>query len=173
MQKGVGAGATARQWGMARLSIGLKTRLIALALVPLLGACSPAGMTQSGPQATGASLSQDEVTKAVAVAKQVVADQGATVSSASAIAVAGTTEDSNTGNPCTSGRELQIKLIGTFPHAATTGTGGSNASPTSGTTVQAMLITADATSGRACLIRVQAGDSASQPLPGGVPLSLA
>lgn len=158
---------------MAHIPIGLKTRLIALALVPLLGACSPAGMTQSGPQATGASLSQDEVTKAVAVAKQVVADQGATVSSASAIAVAGTTEDSNTGNPCTSGRELQIKLIGTFPHAATTGTGGSNASPTSGTTVQAMLITADAASGRACLIRVQTGDSASQPLPGGVPLSLA
>jgi len=35
-----------------------------------------------------------------------------------------------------------------------------------------MLITADATSGRACLIRVQTGDGASQPLSGGVSLSL-
>lgn len=173
MQKGVGAGATARQWGMARLSIGLKARLVALALVPLLGACSPAGMPQSDPQATGASLSQDEITKAVVVAKQVIADQGATVSNASAIAVAGTTEESNTGSPCTSGRELQIKLIGTFPHAVTTGLGGPTESPAPDPTVRAMLITADATSGRACLIRVQTGDSASQPLPGGVTLSLA
>jgi hypothetical protein len=158
---------------MAYISIGLKTRLIALALVPLLGACSPAGMPQSGPQATGASLSQDEIAKAVAVAKRVVADQGATVSSASAIAVAGTTEESNTGSPCTSGRELQIKLIGTFPRAVTTGTGGPTASPASSPAVRAMLITADAASGRACLIRVQTGDSASQSLPGGVTLSLA
>jgi|GEM_PF-5912901 hypothetical protein len=135
-------------------------------VVPVLGACS------TGAQAAGPSLSQDEVAKAVAVAKQVIADQGATVSSAAAIAVAGTTEESNTGSPCTSGRELQIKLIGTFPHAATTGLGGPTESPAPDSTIRAMLITADATSGRACLIRVQTGDGASQPLTGGVSLSL-
>lgn len=81
-------------------------------------------------------------------------------------------EESNTGSPCTSGRELQLKLIGTFPHAATTGLGGPPESPAPNSTIRAMLITADATSGRACLIRVQTGDGASQPLSGGVSLSL-
>ncbi len=136
-------------------------------MVPVIGACS------TGAQATGPSPSQDEVTKAVAVAKQVIADQGATVSSASAIAQAGTIEESNTGAPCTSGRELQIKLIGTFLYAATTGLGGPPESPAPDSTIRAMLITVVAASGRACLIRVQTGDGPSQPLTGGVSLSLA
>ena len=150
----------------------MKRLVASLVLLPLLIACSSAEMPQASPNASEPSLTQDEVTKAVAIAKQVIADQGATVSSASAIARSGTTEDSNTGYPCTSGRELQIKLIGTFPHTVTTGTGGPTGSPASDSTVRAMIITADAASGRACLIAVQTGDGAGEPLPGGMNLSV-
>lgn len=157
---------------MTHSSTTATTRLVALTLALLFGACSSTEMPPSDAESTGSVLSKSEITKAVAVAKQVIADQGATVSSASVIAVAGTTEDSNTGSPCTSGRELQIKLIGTFPKSVTTGTGGPTASPSSGAGIQAMVITADAASGRACLIRVQTGDGAAQPLSGGRTLPL-
>lgn len=149
----------------------MKRVLVSLVLLALLVACSSAEAPQASPNASEPSLTQDEVAKAVAIAKQVIADQSATVSSASAIARAGTTEDTNTGYPCTSGRELQIKLIGTFPHTVTTG-GGPTGSPASESTVRAMIITADAASGRACLIRVQTGDGAKEPLPGGTTLSV-
>lgn len=48
----------------------------------------------------------------------------------------------------------------------------SDGSPASDSTVRAMLITADAASGRACLIAVQTGDDAEEPLPGGMTLSV-
>lgn len=150
----------------------MKQILAALVAPLLLAACSSAETPRATPVGGEPSLSQDDVTKAVAVARQVIADQGATVSSASAIARSGTTEESNTGYPCTSGRELQIKLIGTFPHAVTTGAGGPTGSPASDSTVRAMIITADAASGRACLISVQTGNGAVAPLPGGMALSV-
>ncbi|MFT4108007.1 hypothetical protein [Propionicimonas sp.] len=167
-----GPRANVGSWNVARPESVLKRFLVSLVLLPLLAACSSAGMPQAGPNAGEASLTQDEVTEAVALARQVIADQGATVSAASAIARAGTTEDSNTGYPCTSGRELLIKVIGTFPHTVTTGAGGPTGSPASDSTVRAMIITADAASGRACLITAQTGDGAAEPLPGGTTLSI-
>ncbi|WP_248581251.1 hypothetical protein [Nocardioides sp. InS609-2] len=102
-----------------------------------------------------------------AVAGQVIADQGASVSNASAIAQSGKVADSNTGQPCTSGRVLQIKLIGNFPHTVTTGHPVPPGSPAPDSTVRAMIITADAKSGRACLIGVQTGENGEvKPLPG-------
>ena len=164
-----GQGVAVGRWSVARLQSFMKRLLVPLVLVPLLAACASAEMPQANPNASDPALTSAEVAKAVALAKQVIADQGAAVSSAYAIALAGTTEDTNTGYPCTSGRELQIKLIGTFPHAVTTG-GGPTGSPTSDSAVRAMIITADAASGRACLIRVQTGDGAKEPLTGGTTL---
>ena len=102
-----------------------------------------------------------------------IADQGASVSSASVIARPGRVKDSNTGHPCTSGRELQIKLIGKFPHTLTTGHPVFPGSPTPDFTVRAMIITADAESGRACLIGVQTGENGEvKPLSGATMLSV-
>lgn len=166
-----GPGVAVGSWSVARLQSVMRRLLATLVILPLFAACASAEMPQASPNPSEPSLTQGEVTKAVALAKQVIADQGATVSSASAIARAGTTEDTNTGYSCTSGRELQVKLIGTFPHVVTTG-GGPTGSAASDSTVRAMLITADAASGRACLIAVQTGDGAKEPLPGGTTLSV-
>ena len=72
-----------------------------------------------------------------------------------------------------SGRELQIKLIGDFPHAGTTGHPVTPGSPTPDFTVRAMIITADAEPGRACLIGVETAENGEpKPLPGSTNLSV-
>jgi len=147
--------------------------LAVIVALPLVAACSSATTPHATPESTGISLSQDEVAKAEAVARQVIADQGASVSNASVMARQGKVKDSNTGHPCTSGRELQIKLIGEFPHTVTTGHAVPPGSSAPDFTVRAVIITADAESGRACLIGVQTAENGEiQPLPGGTTLSL-
>lgn len=138
---------------MLRLMV-MKPLLAALVLV-LVAACGSDNTPQATSGGGGTSLSQDQVAKAQAVAREVAEDQGASVSSASVIARSGTVKDSNTGHPCTSGRELEILLIGEFPHTVTTGHAVAPGSPTPDFTVRAMNITADAETGRACLIGVQ------------------
>src|SRR5258708_13213931 len=151
---------------MARRQMVVKPRLAALVLLPLLASCSlhetlhTTPEAHATPKARGTSLSPDEVTKAETIARSVIADQGASVSSASVLARSGRVKDSNTGHPCTSGRELQIKLIGKFPHTVTTGHAVPPASPTPPFPLRAMIITADAAPGRACLIGVQTGETA-------------
>jgi len=147
--------------------------LAAVALLPLLAACSAAESPHATPESATSSLSQDEIAKAEAVARKVIADQGASVTNASVIAQRGRVTDSNTGHPCTSGRKLQIKLIGDFPHNVTTGHPVKPGSPLPDFTVRAMLITADAESGRACLIGVQTAENGEpKPLPGSTILSV-
>lgn len=159
---------------MARRQMVVKQPLLAaLLLLPFLASCSSDHTSRATSESTSPgpgqrmSLNQDEVAKAEAVAGQVIEDQGASVSSASAIARSGKVDDSNTGHPCTSGRVLQIKLIGRFPHTVTTGHPVPAGSPAPDFTVRAMIITADAQSGRACLIGVQTGENGEvKPLPG-------
>jgi hypothetical protein len=150
----------------------MKRLLAALLLLPLLAACSSDRSSDSTPGSPDArhgadgSLSEAEEATAVEVAREVVADQGASVSSASAIARSRTVASSNTGHPCTSGRVLEIKLIGDFPHTVTTGHAVRDGEPAPDFTVRAMLVTADARSGRACLIGVQTAENGEpQPLP--------
>ena len=158
---------------MARRLTDVKPILAALLALPLLVACSSAPAPRAASQEGGTSLSQDEIAKAEAVARQAIADQGASVSSATVIERPGKVKDSNTGHPCTSGRELQIKLIGNFPHTVTTGHAVPPGSPTPDFTVRAMIITADAESGLACLIGVQTGENGGpKPLAGGTRLSV-
>jgi hypothetical protein len=73
-------------------------RLAALALLSLLAACFGAQTPKATPEDLGASLRKDEVAKAEAVARDVIADQGASVTSASVIARSGTVKDSTTGH---------------------------------------------------------------------------
>ncbi len=158
---------------MARRPTGVKSILWALVALPLLAACFSTQTPHAASEGGGASLSQDELAKAEAVARRVIADQGASVSSATAVERSGNVKDSNTGHPCTSGRELQIKLIGKFPHTVTTGHPVPPGSPTPDFTVRAMIITADAESGLACLIGVQTGENGGpKPLVGGTSLTV-
>ena len=158
---------------MAHRQTVVKPILVALVVLPLLAACTSAKTPQATLESRGTSLSQDEVAKAEAVARQVIADQGASVSSASVIARPGKATDSNTGHPCTSGRELQIKLIGKFPHTVTTGHPVRPGTPTPDFTVRAMIITADAELGRACLIGVQTAENGEpERLPGSTILAV-
>ena len=157
---------------MARRQMVVKRLLAALLLLPFLASCSSHQTPRATPESAspqpgqGRSLSQDEVAKAVAVAREVIADQGASVSSASAVARSGRIKDSNTGHPCTSGRVLKIKLIGKFPHTLTTGHPVQVGDPAPDFTVRAMIITADAQSGRACLTGVQTAENGEvMPIP--------
>ena len=158
---------------MAHRRMVVNRLLAALVLPPLLAACSSVHATHSTADDHGASLSQDEVAKAETIARGVIADQGTTVTSASVVARPGTVKDSNTGHPCTSGRELRIRLIGKFPHTVTTGHPVEPGVPTPDFTVRAMNVTADAESGLACLIGVQTSENGKvKPLPGSTMLSV-
>jgi hypothetical protein len=160
---------------VARRLTEVKPILAALVALPLLVACSSAPTPRAAPQDGGTTtLSQEEIAKAEAVARHAIADQGASVSIATVIERPGKVKGSNTGHPCRSGRELQIKLIGKFPHTVTTGHPVPPGSPTPDFTVRAMTITADAESGLTCLIGVQTGEKygGSKPLPGGTTLRI-
>ena len=159
--------------GMAHRRMVVNRLLATLVVPPLLAACSSVHATHSTADDPGASLSRDEVAKAVTIARGVIADQGATVTSASVVARPGSVKDSNTGHPCTSGRELQIRLIGKFPHTVTTGHPVEPGVPTPDFTVRAMNVTGDAESGLACLIGVQTDEKGRvKPLPGSTMLSV-
>jgi hypothetical protein len=123
--------------------------------------------TGQGP-GHGTALSDSEVAEVLAVAQREIADQEATLSSVSAIAGSGRIEDSNIGHPCISGRLLQIKLIGKFPHIATTGHAVRAGDPQPDITVRAVIITADAETGHPCLIGVQTAENGQvRPIPDG------
>ena len=112
-------------------------------------------------------LTDHEYALALDLARQEIGRDDATVTSATVTLGYGTVTDSNIGYACTSGRLLHVLLIGDFPHITTAG------HPVkTGTredfTVHAVLLTADAKSGRACLIGVQTGDVA--PVPGAISL---
>lgn len=90
--------------------------------------------------------------------------EGAILTSATVTVVNATTIDSNIGYRCPSGRLLQIKLIGDFPHTVTTGhammPGGD---PHEDFTIHAELLTAGAKTGLPCLMGVQTGKVATDP----------
>jgi hypothetical protein len=72
------------------------------------------------------------------------------------------------GHPCTSGRILKVKVIGEFPNVVVTGHPVSPGEPIPDFTVQAFVVTADARTGRACLIGVQTAENGTpKPLLGG------
>lgn len=117
------------------------------------------------PTATRGELTDAEYIAAVSLAQQRLKGEEATITSATVTVGDGTVTNSNVGYECESGRLLHIKLIGTFPHIVTTGhaTQPGSTSPPEDFTVHAIAITADAESGRACLVGVQTGDVTATP----------
>lgn len=153
--------------------MSVRSPLVTFILLALLVACSSAKSPDATPEESSSTISEEEVAKAEAVAREVIAEHGASVDSASVTARLGTVEDSNTGHPCTSGRELRIKLIGDFPRTVTTGHPMKPGSPQPDFAVRAMVITADAESGIACLIGVQTAENGEpKPQPGSTALSV-
>jgi hypothetical protein len=108
------------------------------------------------------SLTDCEFNDAVAVARAEADKAGATITSATATIGDGTETDPNAGPPCTSGKLLHIKLIGTFTKIVHGGYGGPPPTP-SYEPVSAVLITADAESGKACSISVRVGPTTPDP----------
>jgi hypothetical protein len=103
------------------------------------------------------SLTAAERAHAVALVRHEAARERGTITSASATISSGITTDSNTGSQCLSRRLPHIKLIGSFPHIPVTGVMTAPGESQPPTTVHAVILTADAASGRACLMSVQTG----------------
>jgi hypothetical protein len=153
----------------------MRTTAAAGAVLLVLTACGspPPHGPHDADERRPSSLSDGDIATAVAIAHDVIADQGATVTSATVISRLGTLRQSNTGHPCTSGRELRIKLIGDFPHTVTTGHPVDPGEQVADFTVRAVLITADPATGLACLIGVQTAENGEpRPAPGATTLSL-
>lgn len=93
------------------------------------------------------------------------------LTSATVTASYGTVTDSNVGYPCMSGRLLHIKLIGDFPHTVTTGHAVKPGDPMPDFTVHAVDLTADAKTGRVCLVSVQTGKVAPEPAAVSLPVN--
>ena len=123
----------------------------------------------STTQHTHGPLTNHEYALALDLARQEIGRQDATVTSATVTLGYGKVTDSNIGYACMSGRLLNILLIGDFPHTVTTGN-PQLTGKTEDFTVHAVVLTADAKSGRACRIGVQTGDVT--PVPGAVSLAV-
>lgn len=85
------------------------------------------------------------------------------VTSASVTLSSGKVMDSNTGYSCTSGRLLNIKLMGDFVHLVISHPAIQPGAPQPDFSVHAELLTADAKTGRTCLIGVDVGKVAPDP----------
>jgi len=150
----------------------LGTALITV-LGTVLGACAAPPEVGAPPRATDAGarshapLTSEELALALAAAEDVIADQGASVSNASVVARAGVVRASGTGHPCTSGRLLDLLLIGGFPHVVTTGHAVLPGEPAPDLTVTAMSVTLDAASGVPCLIGVRTAENGEPHPPAG------
>ena len=105
-------------------------------------------------------LTDKEYAFARDLARSEIRKESAVLISATVTVGYGKVFDLNIGYPCTSGRLLQIKLIGDFPHTVTTGLPMIPGAPTPDFTVHAVNLTADAKTGRPCLISVQTGEVA-------------
>jgi hypothetical protein len=108
-------------------------------------------------------LTDKEYAFARELVRSEIRKESAVLTSATATVGYGTVLDSNVGYPCTSGRLLHIKLIGDFPHITTGGLAVQPGTPLTDMTVHAVNLTADAKTGRPCLIGVQTGKVAPAP----------
>ena len=133
-------------------------------LALLLAGCG--SISEAGTLATSASqLSHDELAEAYSAADEKAESEDAHITSATVTAEEGTVPETNTGYRCSSGRLLRITLIGTFPHAVVAHgpANPSHAAEPFDSDVHAMLLIADAATGRVCEIGVQTGAVSPDP----------
>ena len=112
-------------------------------------------------------LTPAELARATALARAEAEREDAHLTSASVVARRGTVRQPNTGQACSPGRLLHLRLVGSFPHIVTTGTPGGASGAGD---VHAVLLTADAATGRACLIGVTPREIG--PAPGSTPIAI-
>lgn len=143
-----------------------RTAFLAVASVAVVATvCGIAVLSGRGSttQYNKGALTDQEYAFARDLARHEIRRDGAIVTSATVTVGPGKVTDSNIGYPCMSGRLLNIKLIGDFPHTSTTGHPPFPGDPNPDFTVHAVVLTADAQTGRACLLRVQTGKVAPEP----------
>lgn len=146
------------------------TFLIVAALVAVIAiffCIAFAALTQHRKSA----LTDKEYAFARELVRSEIRQEGATLTSATVTVSYGTVFDSNIGYPCTSGRLLHIKLIGDFPHIVTGGLAVQPGGRHPDMTVHAVNLTADAKTGRPCLIGVQTGEVAPAPNAVSLPIN--
>lgn len=137
--------------------------LLLIVLSGCAGSAAPSGLAKP-TSGTHGELTDQEYAYAVGLARQEVREDDASVSSATVTVGRDSVTDSNLGYSCESSRLLHIKLIGTFPHIVTTGhPQDPEGTATEDFTVNAVVLTADAESGHACMKGVQTGDAAPEP----------
>jgi len=104
-------------------------------------------------------LTDDQYAAAVQIAQNEIDHEHARITSATAVIRSGTVHQPNLAGRCTSGQEIRILLIGRFRHIVVDPPPGAPDGPAS-----SVGITADAASGRACLLGV--GNTQVKPYRG-------
>jgi len=138
-----------------------------VAVVAILGWAVLSSRESTAPH-SHSPLSDHEYALALNLARHEIGRQDATITSATVTLGYGKVTESNVFYACMSGRLLNILLIGDFPHTVTTGLPKLAGETSHDFTVRAVVLTADAESGRACLIGVRTGDVV--PVPGALSL---
>lgn len=137
-----------------------------LASVVVLSAC---GASSANDGRADGGRGDPELNFARAIAQHEVRAVEADIVSATFVVRNGTVTESNVGHPCTSGRLIEVKLIGHFPHIVTTGH-PLEADQNEDFKVTAVMVTADAASGEPCLKGVQTGHVEPEPNAIDIPL---
>jgi len=151
-----------RQQRTAFLAIAASVAVVAIACCIVFAAST---------QHRRSALTDKEYAFARELVRSEIRKEGAVLTSATATVGYGTVLDSNVGYPCTSGRLLHITLIGDFPHITTGGLAVQPGTPLTDMTVHAVNLTADAKTGRPCLISVQTGKVAPAPNAVSLPIN--
>jgi hypothetical protein len=97
-------------------------------------------------------LTAEQYAAAVRIVQREVASEKASLTSATAILTRGRVRNANVGPACTSGHLIRIRLLGRFPRITVSPPPGGRGGP-----VRLVGITADAATGRACLLGVGTG----------------
>lgn len=143
------------------------TAVASVAVVAIVCCIAFAASTQHRKSA----LTDQEYAFARELVRSEIRQESAILTSATVTVGYGTVLDSNVGYSCTSGRLLHIKLIGDFPHITTGGLAVQPGTPLPDMTVHAVNLTADAKTGRPCLISVQTGKVAPAPNAVSLPIN--
>lgn len=146
-----------------RLARQHRTAFLAMAALTALVAIVSFIAFDVSTQHRKSALTDKEYAFARELVRSEIRQQYAVLTSATVTLGYGKVFDSNVGNPCTSGRLLHIKLIGEFPHITTGGLAVQPGTQPPDLTVRAVNVTADAKTGRPCLIGVQTGKVAPEP----------
>ena len=150
----------------------LKASGLALLLFALAGCATQSNHpAKPATQRSNSALTAQEYTFARNIVRSEIRRLEDVVTSATVTVSEGKVLDPNTGYFCNSGRLLNIKLFGDFVHIAFSHPAVLPGAPQPDFSVHAELLTADAKTGRVCLIGIQIGKLAPEPGAESLPLN--